>query len=436
MTQEILRTPFGGAFTIHDGTWGRYLLKCRDPEATIEDVTKEQLNHFELKEGIHRIPQEIWTPWVDLCFHYVHKVPREMEVSVRFLRSETDHSQYMAIVPRQSVTKASVDADDFNDSCNLLTGEAITSYPPDGWIPIGSTHSHNTMSAFFSPTDDSSQMSDPGIHFTVGDINTKTMEYKVAASVVAHGRRFIVNFNHLIDAAYKEDASFHPNVLEYVDITTPAITPYSKWMSRNLLPAKAGTLKEYSSMEEFWAETYGGSWAQDEQGDQEITHTNFQVGDTIVSKTGLGSRAEITCVHKGSYDLRYTDSGHKGNISKEIASRYVIIPSEHQNAEQIESLENIWTDKHGIQSSKITHTNYNWAPDDLNDFYDVDSLRDPFHYDDNPIFNGTKTGFSLHPLTDFVNDYVTENFHDTDALDNLKAELSSLIATIDLVIQS
>jgi hypothetical protein len=94
-----------------------------------------------------------------------------------------------------------------------------------------------------------------------------------------------------------------------------------------------------------------------------------------------------------------------------------------------------WAKENGYMQ-KITHTNYNWASDDLNDFYDADSLRDPFHYDDNPIFNGTKTGFSLHPLTDFVNDYVTENFHDSDALDNLKAELSSLIATIDLVIQS
>ena len=170
-----------------------------------------------------------------------------------------------------------------------------------------------------------------------------------------------------------------------------------------------------------------------------MTKTTFKVGDIIISKKGT-KPGEITNLEpwqaRWHYEVKYIHNGRIGYIAIENAILYHGDSTGSQNAEQIESLENIWTDKHGIQSSKITHTNYNWAPDELEEFYDVDSLRDPFHYDDNPIFNGTKTGFSLHPLTDFVNDYVTENFHDTDALDNLKAELSSLIATIDLVIQS
>jgi hypothetical protein len=281
MTQTILRTEFEGAYEVFNGTWGKYLQKCRDPEANAT-IEEDHLKHFELHSDIAKIPSEIWTPWVNLCFHFVGKVPSEMEVSIRLLRSETDITQYRAIVPRQSVSKSAVDADDFSDSCDLVTGEKLTEYPPVGWIPVGSSHSHNTMGAFFSGTDDSSQLKDPGIHFTVGSINTSDMTYKIASSVVAQGRRFKdLDFNDLINATANPDVTFHPNVLEYVD--TEFKSPFPSFFngtkfSKYLPPAK--TTKVYDSIDEYFREKYGDDdepyWYRGDSPASTYTYTDSQ----------------------------------------------------------------------------------------------------------------------------------------------------------------
>jgi hypothetical protein len=218
--QQIYRTEFDGAFSLRETAWGSYLCKCRDPDANTI-LSKEDFKKFEVNENATRIPSDLWTAWVKLCFHYVEKVPSDMEVGIRFLRSEEDPTQFIAVVPRQSVTKSSVDSPNFDDCCNLLTGEKYTSYPPDGYIPVGSSHSHNTMNAFFSGVDDSSQLADPGIHLTVGKLNPKTFYYEIAASVVGDKRRFTMHYENLIDATYVKDVSFHENVLEYVDYSKP-----------------------------------------------------------------------------------------------------------------------------------------------------------------------------------------------------------------------
>ena len=215
-TKEVLRTRWDGTYEIFNSRWGKYIVRCVDPLAD-SIITEDNLNHFEPNENANRIPSDIWTAWISLCFHYVDKIPNEMEVEVRFLASESDPSQYMAIVPEQYVTKAAVRAPNFDKCCNLLTGEKYTSYPPVGWFPCGSSHSHNTMKAYFSSVDDTSELNDPGIHLTIGEIDTEKRTYQIAASVVGNKRRFRVNYKYLIDTEPDETSNFHPNVLEYID---------------------------------------------------------------------------------------------------------------------------------------------------------------------------------------------------------------------------
>ena len=187
ITQEepssILRTSENGCWEVYTGTWGNYLRPAFDPDANAV-ITDEHLKHFELNENIYRIPSELWAKWIKLCFHYVDKVQACVEVSVRILRSVEDPSVYRFLVPRQKVSGASVRVDSFDEAIDLDTGEEITQYPPEGWVPVGSSHSHNTMQAFFSGTDDKYELGDPGIHIVVGSINTKEMKYTIAASVV------------------------------------------------------------------------------------------------------------------------------------------------------------------------------------------------------------------------------------------------------------
>ena len=112
-----------------------------DPDANVE-ITKEHLEYFEVNPDIHKVPAELWSRWTKLCFHYVGKVKDSVEVSVRILRSAEDPSVYRILVPKQKVSGATVRVDSFEESIDIETGEELTEYPPQGWIPVGSSHSH------------------------------------------------------------------------------------------------------------------------------------------------------------------------------------------------------------------------------------------------------------------------------------------------------
>ena len=261
---SILRTRRDGVWEVYDGVWGSYIRPTDDPDANVV-IDEENLKQFHLKEDIHRIPADLWTKWVKLCFHFVDKVKSSVEVSVRILRSHDDPSMYRLIVPMQKVSGASVRAEDFDISIDISTGEEIVQYPPDGWIPVGSSHSHNTMQAFFSGVDDKYELDDPGIHLVVGSINTKDMKYAIAASVVGSHRRFIVEYDKLVDATPIAESNFHEKVLEYVDYSTPVIKAF-KSSTSSVVPVK-WTKKETGK--ETWnnSTTWGYCWDYDTDAD-------------------------------------------------------------------------------------------------------------------------------------------------------------------------
>ena len=78
------------------------------------------------------------------------------------------------------------------------------------------------MPSFFSSTDDKYELGDPGIHLVVGSIDVEKMKYTISASVVGGGRRFLMPYSNLIDATPVESITFHPDVLKYVDYSSPA----------------------------------------------------------------------------------------------------------------------------------------------------------------------------------------------------------------------
>ena len=260
-TPSILRTTDNGCWEVYDGTWGSYLRPAFDPDANAV-ITDEHLKHFKLNENIYRIPSELWAKWIKLCFHYVDKVQACVEVSVRILRSVEDPSVYRFLVPRQKVSGASVRVDSFDEAIDLDTGEEITQYPPEGWIPVGSSHSHNTMQAFFSGTDDKYELGDPGIHIVVGSVNTKEMKYTIAASVVGSGRRFMVEYDKLIDATPSPGEEFHPKVIDYVDYTSP-VTTYATKGGFSQYPTQ-WSKKETKSSKTDWDNLANWGWGDDD----------------------------------------------------------------------------------------------------------------------------------------------------------------------------
>jgi hypothetical protein len=121
-----------------------------------------------------------------------------------------------------------VRVENFDEAVDIETGEEIEQYPPSGWIPVGSSHSHNTMQAFFSGIDDKYELDDPGIHLVIGSVDTKNMKYTIASSVVGSRRRFELPYDNLVDATPVEGVNFHPKVIDYVDWSTPTVVTPKK----------------------------------------------------------------------------------------------------------------------------------------------------------------------------------------------------------------
>jgi hypothetical protein len=221
---DIIRTPRDGCFELRSNSWGAFLSPVADPEsnATLEDGA---LKSFELHADIAPIPASLWSRWVQLCFHFVDKVQNTSEVSCRLLRHEDDKSKWRILIPQQSVDGAAVRVNSFDEAIDIETGDVITEYPPQGWVPCGSSHSHNTMNSFFSGTDDRYELGDPGLHIVVGSINLTARTYTLVASITANKRRFEIPFQAVIDTAPLREP-FHPDVLHAVTI---GIAPSKAW---------------------------------------------------------------------------------------------------------------------------------------------------------------------------------------------------------------
>jgi hypothetical protein len=139
---------------------------------------------------------------------------KELEVSVLLCRKADDLSKWRILVPKQDVSGGSVHAQTA-ESCDIETGEMFNVFPPEGWLHAGSSHSHNTMSAFFSPTDDKSELTVPGLHIVIGKVDKKDMSYEHKSSIVLRQLRKKVDLFDVVDANPNK-ATFHPNVLKMV----------------------------------------------------------------------------------------------------------------------------------------------------------------------------------------------------------------------------
>ena len=287
---NILRTRRDGVWEVYDGVWGSYIRPTDDPDANVV-IDEDNLNQFELKEDIYRIPADLWSKWVKLCFHFVDKVSSSVEVSIRILRNQDDPSQYRFLVPMQKVSGASVRVENFDTAVDIATGEEITQYPPDGWIPVGSSHSHNTMQAFFSGVDDKYELDDPGIHLVIGSIDTKTMKYAIAASVVGSHRRFIVEYDKLVDATPINSAEFHEKVLDYVDTSPPKVKLFTPATS-TVVPTK---WTKKVSKDEAWdnPNTWGYGW---DCGTNDYNDPFYWHGDSNSSTSSTGDTLKLWSV--------------------------------------------------------------------------------------------------------------------------------------------
>jgi len=215
-----------------------------DLEALLEEARRGgvELSDFErngirLNKNFSRIPADLWSRWIALCFYMCPQTGSTMsasmhgsqlEVQVCLLRNLeiTDDGltragpKWKMVIPKQIVSGVSVKAD-LNKCIDIESGEVYTQFPPEGWLHAGSSHSHNTMSAFFSGVDDKSELTCPGFHVVIGNINHKDKQYTYASSVVLRKMRKNIELDEVVDITPAEH-EFHKDVLNYIDTVVSA----------------------------------------------------------------------------------------------------------------------------------------------------------------------------------------------------------------------
>lgn len=219
MSDKLIRTKRNGVYKeFNNKAWGSYYAKVEDPLADGE-VDNES---FTIQSNFPKLPAELWTAIVGLYFYFAKGSVGNLEAQVLLLRDEATLRKWKVIVPRQRVTGAHVDSPDFNQSIDILTGEEYTSFPPEGWVHAGSSHSHNTMKlSSFSGTDDANELTVPGAHILVSCIDLQKDTYTITSSIVMKKTRFIVESDLLINTEWQDKVIYHPKVLEYIKQELP-----------------------------------------------------------------------------------------------------------------------------------------------------------------------------------------------------------------------
>lgn len=220
---QLIRSKNNGSYTlVKSKAWGSYLDKCEDPEGI--EITAEMLETLLVNEDFPKIPKDLWSRIISLYFELCEPgnktADQTSEVSVVFLRSDTPedtasgYRTWKVLVPLQKVGHGSVSAK-FDKCVDIVSGEEELNFPPQGWVHSGSSHSHNTMGAFFSSTDDKNELGVPGLHIVVGCIDIKDKTYEAKASIVLKGKRYIVDPDLVIETD-PDEKPFHANVRNYI----------------------------------------------------------------------------------------------------------------------------------------------------------------------------------------------------------------------------
>jgi hypothetical protein len=322
---DLIRTPRDGCFALRSNTWGQFLHPVEDPDANAT-LEADALKSFELHEGIARIPAELWSRWVQLCFHYAKEHLGNTEVSCRLLRHEDDKSQWRILIPVQAVDGASVRVESFDQAIDIATGEVIAEYPPAGWLPCGSSHSHNTMSAFFSGTDDKYELGDPGLHIVVGSIDAKTRKYTIAASITANKRRFLIDHDAVIDTTPTTD-SYHPDALTAVSFD---ISPPFAWGLGAKAPSSSSVFFDPNAGNGYSRDRNRSSKHQQSLSDEADWGWNWDPNPAAIADDGPVAAAEsIQAIFSAAINS-CLDCGDNEGIDWLLASLHDLLDDTHQ----------------------------------------------------------------------------------------------------------
>lgn len=136
-------------------------------------------------------------------FRAVYKKHHAEAVVLLFYNQENGH--FKVIPPKQKVN---------GGSCDFTRDIQVP-----GYILLGDIHSHGSMSAFHSGTDDKDEKGDnDGLHITVGNVSSD--DVTISLSIIANGTRFIGEPEDYIDKLVKVESFKSPaerKVYKYIN---------------------------------------------------------------------------------------------------------------------------------------------------------------------------------------------------------------------------
>lgn len=230
--KNFVRSKRHGCFVMRSSpAWGTFLQPTTDPDPKAISLTEYEREGIHLIDNFPKVPPELWSRIIGLYFYMCPPAEKlsssyhdnQLEVQVCFLRDTETKTKWKVVVPKQIVSGISVKSE-LNQCIDITTGEKYDQFPPLGWLHAGSSHSHNTMDAFFSFIDDKSELTVPGMHIVIGNIDHAKMEYSYQASIVLRKLRKDVELDKVVDINHELELEFHEDVLEYIDTVITANT--------------------------------------------------------------------------------------------------------------------------------------------------------------------------------------------------------------------
>jgi len=156
-----------------EGIFIKKKLGIMDSVSPVKNISILKSVQATAKMNIEKIPS-ISIAKVSNFFRAVQKEHRSEAIVLLFYNEKT--KKYKLFPPAQKVSPASIE---YNRAVVI-----------DGWTMIGDIHSHSSMSAFHSGTDQGDEESFDGLHITFGNMNSDLIS--ISASIVSNGNRVIV----------------------------------------------------------------------------------------------------------------------------------------------------------------------------------------------------------------------------------------------------
>jgi PRTRC genetic system protein A len=249
-----------GIYAIVKNRIGKFILKTVDQKFP---GMPTQFNGNKLVLDVPKIPEVIY--WQ--IRQFFTDISKEMDEAEAFCQVYYDlnEKRYVVHVPEQTVSKASVNYD---------ATENLHRKFPERYILVFEIHSHNTMNAFWSGTDDSDEK-DTRFYGVLGNLDKEEIGEKYRTNIL--GTYVDLTKEHIFDFSKKVDKSLVLNFLSNISenlVDTKAIMdiltakPVPTYPKNWLTNIKKPTFKSYNSSNDYsgrqgYGNDTGWGWEDD-----------------------------------------------------------------------------------------------------------------------------------------------------------------------------